>query len=226
MEPVEHVAPVHGAPCRDGFEDRPVDRPRAPRREDLSGALAGGREHFEPVAFDEHDGDPVERHEPAHFADERAESFFDDQGRPERAGATVRGLEHVDAAAERIPQLLGLRGTTLGDCALAFEAQHEPAHDQTDDDLAPHLEHHVVGMERLTRTVRAQTLELDQHRHGQDREHDRADDPEAHGCLDDGEVQNLADWAPAVEVVDQQVRGEHRRVERQRGHGEHQLPPP
>ena len=150
MELVEHVAPVDGAPRRERLEDRAVDRARASRREDFSGALARGREHFELVAFDEHDGDPIERHEPAHLADERAERLLEDQGRPERAGAAIRGLEHVDTATERIPQLLGLGRAALRHRALAFEAQHEPADDQTDDDLASDLERDVVGVELLT----------------------------------------------------------------------------
>ncbi len=220
---VEHVAAIDGPAGRDDLEDRTGDRARRARREHLLRTLARRRKHLQALALDEHDGDAVEGNELAHLADERAERLFENEGRPERPGTPVRGFENVHAAAERVAQLLRFRRTLLRDRALAPQAKHEPADDQADDHLAAGLEGDVIRSEGVVGMLCAQTLELDEHRDREHRQEQRADDREANRRLGHGEVEHLTDRAPALEVVDEEVRGEDRRVEEERDHGEPEL---
>ena len=79
-------------------------------------------------------------------------------------------------------------------------------------------------MEALPRVLRTQPLELDQHRQREGRQHERTDDREAYGGLDDREVHHLAHRRTALVVVDEQVRGDERGVEAERGEGKQHLP--
>ena len=218
------VAPVHRPPARHDFEDRPRAGSRGTGGKHVVDARARGREHLEAVALDEHDGDAVERHERTHLADERLERVLEHERGAERTRATVRGLEHVDAPAERVSQLLRLGRAFVRELGLTCEAEDEPADDEADDDLAAGLEGDVVGVKALPRVVRPQPLELDQHRQRQSRQHERAEDREPDCGLDDREVHHLPHGRAALVVVDEQVRGDDRGVEADSCDGEQHLP--
>ena len=66
------------------------------------------------VAFDEDDRRPLEGHEAAQLADERAERLVELERGAESARAAVRRLEDVDAVAELVAQPLRLCGARLG----------------------------------------------------------------------------------------------------------------
>ena len=78
------------------------------RREDLVRSAACRRHRAGGLTLDEDDRRSLERDEAAYLADEGAERLLDLERRSERAGAAVRRLEEVDAAAERIAQAFGL----------------------------------------------------------------------------------------------------------------------
>src|SRR2546423_11771541 len=90
------------------------------------------------------DRHPLEGEEAAQLADERREGLVELEGRAERTGAPVRGLEDVDPPPERVAQPLRLRRPLLRNAALAPEPQHEPADDQRHDRLDTDLERDMV----------------------------------------------------------------------------------
>ena len=73
MPHIGQVAPVDRPTARHDVEDGAGDGSRRAGGKDVVDARARGGEHLEAVALDEHDGNAVEGHEPAHLADERLE---------------------------------------------------------------------------------------------------------------------------------------------------------
>ena len=71
-----HVAPVDRlVRAQELLQQRAVDLPRRAGRQNLVRTRAGHRHHLRGSALTEDDGDPVEREQPAHLADERIEGL-------------------------------------------------------------------------------------------------------------------------------------------------------
>ena len=103
VKPIFHVAAAHRLALGDRFEDRAGGGARRAGREHLVRGCARGRQHLESISLEEDDAQPVERYEPAHLADERAERLVEPERGAERPRAAVRRLQHVDAPSECVP---------------------------------------------------------------------------------------------------------------------------
>ncbi len=102
METIGQIRAVDRPPAADRLEDRSRHGPGAARRKDVADALARHGEDLEPLALHQDDGDPVERNDSPHLADERVERLLEPERRGERASAAVGRLEDVHAPPEGV----------------------------------------------------------------------------------------------------------------------------
>ena len=87
---VREILPHDDVAGEDPLEDGAGEGADAARRKDGVRSAPGGRHRAGEVVLDEDDRRPVERDQPAHLADERAERVLDLERRPECARAPVR----------------------------------------------------------------------------------------------------------------------------------------
>ena len=102
---------------------------RCPAGRHVVRAAPGGRDRPRRVVLDEHDRRAVERHEPAHLADERAERLLDLERRPERA----RQRFAASSTSTRRPSASRRRSASAARSRAAPRLDVEPADEPADD---------------------------------------------------------------------------------------------
>jgi len=162
------VASHDEPPVEHASQHRALDRTDAAGWENLTRPEAGGGHRGRRVAFHEDDRRPLERHEPAELADERAERLVELERGAEGPGASVRRLEHVDAVTELVAQPFRLGRPRLGTAPLGVDGVAQA----TDDETGEHADEDARER-RLPQQTRAEGVDHDR----RPRHHSAADQP-------------------------------------------------
>jgi len=214
---VRNVLAVDGLTAEHLLEQRALDGPVRPRREDVVRGAPGRGHHLRAARVGEHDRHPLERNQPAELANERVEGLVQLERRAQRPGAAARRLEQVDAASKPVAQTFGFGRLLAGGRSLLAETPDQPPHDQTCEQQNPDREGDAVPDESgRPEAVGTPPLEEGEVRGERERKEHAAAEPEAERRLDDSEDQRVARRAAVLVRVEQREGADHNGVEHER----------